>query len=153
MNDPVYLDAFLVIHLFVPAFSNCCQNFFLILLTFSMNSESILNILLQMTSGNTAYLYIAHSLRPTARHYTNTSSPPYASTPLLPHRPVCAVNNESLRLSNLGGQSILEPKQNKTKFTTIKPTASKQIIFWTGSIWQVLECFTYLDEQLGVPSS
>lgn len=40
------LDAFLVIHLFVPAFSNCCQNFFLILLTFSMNSESILNILL-----------------------------------------------------------------------------------------------------------
>lgn len=112
MNDPVYLDAFLVIHLFVPAFSNCCQNF-LIRLTFSMNSESILNILLQLTFGNTAYLYIAHSLRPTARHYTNTSSPPYASTPLLPHRPVCAVNNESLRLSNLGGQSILEPKQTK----------------------------------------
>lgn len=109
MNDPVYLDAFLVIHLFVPAFSNCCQNFFLILLTFSMKSESILNILLQMTFGNTAHLYIAHSLRPIARHYTNTSSPPYAST----HCPVCAVNNESLRLSNLGGQSILEPKQTK----------------------------------------
>lgn len=48
-----------------------------------------------------------------ARHYTNTSCPPYASTPLLPPRPVCAVNNESLRLSNLGGQSILEPKQTK----------------------------------------
>lgn len=62
-----------------------------------------------MTFGNTAHLYIAHSLRPIARHYTNTSSPPYAST----HCLVCAVNNESLRLSNLGGQSILEPKQTK----------------------------------------
>lgn len=113
MNDLVYkLDAFLVIHLFVPAFSNCCQNF-LILLTFSMNSESILNILLQRTFGNMAHLYIVHSLRPIAPLYTNTSCPPYASTPLLPHRPVCAVNNESLRLSNLGGQSILEPKQSK----------------------------------------
>lgn len=110
MNDLVYkLDAFLVIHLFVPAFSNCCQNFFLILLTFSMNSESILNILLQMTFGNTAHLYIAHSLRPIAPLYTNKSCPLYAST----HCPVCAVNNESPRLSNLGGQSILEPKQTK----------------------------------------
>lgn len=45
--------------------------------------------------------------------HSATSCPPYASTPLLPHRPVCAVNNESLRLSNLGGQSILEPKQTK----------------------------------------
>lgn len=112
MNDPVYFKAgcILVIHLFVPAFSNCCQNFFLILLTFSMKSESILNILLQMTFGNMAH---SHSLLPIARLYTNTSCPPYASTPLLPHRPVCAVNNESLRLSNLGGQSILEPKQTK----------------------------------------
>lgn len=110
MNDPVYFKAgcILVIHLFVPAFSNCCQNF-LILLTFSMNSESIFNILLQMTFGNTAHLYIAHSLRPIAPLYTNKSCPLYAST----HRPVCAVNNESLRLSNLGGQSILEPKQTK----------------------------------------
>lgn len=109
MNDLVYkLDAFLVIHLFVPAFSNCCQNF-LILLTFSMNSESILNILLQMTFGNTAHLYIAHSLRPIAPLYTNKSCPLYAST----HCSVCAINNESLRLSNLGGQSILEPKQTK----------------------------------------
>lgn len=66
-----------------------------------------------MTSGNTAHLYTAHSLRPIAQLYTNTSCPPYASTPLLPHRPVCAVNNESLRLSNLGGQSILEPKQTE----------------------------------------
>lgn len=101
------LDAFLVIHLFVPAFSNCCQNVFLILLTFSMNSESILNISLSMTSGNTANLYTAHSLLPTARLYTNSSCPPYAST----HCPVCAVNSESFHLSNLGGQSILEPKQ------------------------------------------
>lgn len=62
-----------------------------------------------MTFGNTAHLYIAHSLRPIVPLYTNKSCPLYAST----HCPVCAVNNESLRLSNLGSQSILEPKQSK----------------------------------------
>lgn len=150
MNDPVYFKAGCIFsHSFVcSCISNCCQNF-LILLTFSMNSESILNILLQMTSGNTAYLYIAHSLRPIARHYTNTSCPPYAST----HCPVCAVNSESFHLSNLGGQSILEPKQANLSSRQLNLLHQNTLFFWTGSIWHVLECFTYLDEQLSVPSS
>uniref|UniRef100_K1P895 MAM domain-containing protein n=1 Tax=Magallana gigas TaxID=29159 RepID=K1P895_MAGGI len=56
----------------------------------------------KMTFGNTAHLYIAHSLRPIVPLYTNKSCPLYAST----HCPVCAVNNESLRLSNLGSQKL-----------------------------------------------
>lgn len=91
-----------------------------------------------ITHSATLYQYLVPSLR---QH----TSPP--SSPRLCCKQRIIPSLKSRRSKYTG------TKTNKTKFTTIKPTASKHIIFWTGSIWQVLECFTYLDEQLSVPSS